>query len=49
MNKGIMINIDDTHFLHSRTAKTIEVNEGTEVVQAIVSSEHSRFPNLTFF
>ena len=27
MNKGIMINIDDTHFLYSRTAKQIEVNE----------------------
>ena len=27
MNKGIMINIDDTHFLYSRTAKNIEVNE----------------------
>ena len=27
MNKGIMINIDDTHFLFSRTVKGIEVDE----------------------
>lgn len=48
MKKGIMLNIDDTHFLHSRTRKGIEVNrdtlgqyirqyEGTQVTDLIFS------------
>jgi len=47
MNKGIMLNIDDTHFLHSRTVKNIEVNEA-EIRRFVRQYEGTQVTDLIF-
>lgn len=47
MNKGIMLNIDDTHFLHSRTAKGIEVNR-EELKRFVRQYEDTQVTDLIF-
>ncbi len=47
MNKGIMLNIDDTHFLYSRSGKGIEVTEA-EVRRFVRQYEGTQVTDLIF-
>ena len=47
MKRGIMLNIDDTHFLHSRSVKGIEVNRA-EIERFVRQYENTQVTDLIF-